>query len=123
MAQARGYDATHVTYIGHRGTKDWDLKPIIINGDWTFVTKNSIDFRGPANQPGTKGQYADVELHAGLICLNGPGTHRDLDLDGMIELFEAALDDLQADPDLINKVLEVTMADAGIDIVRYGLPA
>ncbi|MDW9770111.1 hypothetical protein GOA68_30465, partial [Sinorhizobium meliloti] len=22
------------------------LKPIILEGDWTFVTKNSVDFRG-----------------------------------------------------------------------------
>jgi hypothetical protein len=36
----------------------------------TFVTRNSIDFRGPSDAPGSKGQYADVAVHAGLICLN-----------------------------------------------------
>lgn len=123
MAQARGHDAAHVSYIGLKGTKDWHLKPIIIDGDWTFVTKNSVDFRGPADKPGSKGQYADVELHAGLICLNGPGTHRDLDLNAMIELFDVVLDELDTEPDLINKVLEVSLVDDDIVVRRYGLPA
>jgi hypothetical protein len=38
------------------GWKDWSLKTVILEGDWTFVTKNSIDFRGPAS----RGQYAGV---------------------------------------------------------------
>jgi hypothetical protein len=54
------------------GWKDWSLKTVILDGDWTFVTKNSIDFRGPASEPGSKGQYGDVAVHAGLICLNEP---------------------------------------------------
>jgi hypothetical protein len=32
----------------------------------------TVDFRGPITQPGSKGQYADVPLHAGLVCINGP---------------------------------------------------
>ena len=54
------------------GWKDWSLKAVILDGDWTFVTKNSMHFRDPANEPGSKGQYADVAIHVGLICLNGP---------------------------------------------------
>ena len=61
-----------MVWMGLSGRKDWELKPIILDGDWTFVTKNSVDFRGPASRPGSKGQYADVAFHAGLICLNGP---------------------------------------------------
>lgn len=34
------------------GKKDWELKLIILEGDWTFVTKNSVDFRGSRNKPG-----------------------------------------------------------------------
>jgi hypothetical protein len=64
------------------------------------VTKNSIDFRGPADAPGSKGQYADVAIHAGLICLNGPP---DMDLDMQIELFDQAIDELETDPDLVNQ--------------------
>jgi hypothetical protein len=41
---------------------------IIILGDYTLVTLNSIDFRGRgAASPG--GLYAKQEIHAGLICL------------------------------------------------------
>ncbi|WP_234705282.1 hypothetical protein [Sinorhizobium meliloti] len=42
------------------GLQDWELKPIILEGDWTFVTKNSVDFRGPKDKPGTKGQYPEA---------------------------------------------------------------
>jgi len=73
MAVARGYGETsHVVWMKLGGLKDWELKPIILDGDWTFVTKNSVDFRGPREKVGSKGQYADVAIHAGLICLNGP---------------------------------------------------
>jgi hypothetical protein len=48
--------------------------------------------RGPADNPGASGQFADVPLHAGLICIDGP--------DGMTaevqsELFEAVLDEIR----------------------------
>ena len=73
LAHARGHgESSHVVWLGRGGLKDWELKPLILQDDWTFVTKNSVDFRGPAGKPGSKGQYADVALHAGLICLNGP---------------------------------------------------
>lgn len=80
LAQRRDHaEASHVTWIGKRGWKDWQLKSVIIDGDWTFVTRNSIDFRGPRDAPGSKWQYAHVVVHAGLICLNGP-VGMDLDL-------------------------------------------
>ncbi len=73
MAIEKGHGETsHVVWMKMGGLKDWELTPIILEGDWTFVTKNSVDFRGPKDKPGTKGQYADVAIHAGLICLNGP---------------------------------------------------
>src|SRR3546814_13045023 len=77
-------------------------------GDWTFVTKNSVDFRGPRDKPGTKGQYADVAIHAGLICINGPPG---MDLDMQIELFEQALVELDADTYMANKVIEIPLDD------------
>ena len=40
------------------------VRKLILHGDWTFVTRNSIDFRGPRDAFGSKGQYADVALHA-----------------------------------------------------------
>jgi len=121
-AQERGHDqASHVTWIGKRGWKDWQLKQVILDGDWTFVTKNSIDFRGSADAPGSRGQYADVAIHAGLICLNGPPG---MDLDLQLELFEVALDELDHDDNLLNQVLEVNLEDPDeeIEIRRYRLP-
>jgi hypothetical protein len=80
LAQSRGHgESSHVVWLGKGDLKDWSLKTVNLEGDWTFVTKNSIDFRGPASEPGSRGQYADVAVHAGLICLNGP-EGMDLDL-------------------------------------------
>jgi hypothetical protein len=80
VARDRGFkQSSHVVWMGKAGWKDWGLKPFILDGDWTFVTWDSVDFRGPAEHPGTKGQYADVAIHAGLICMNGPaGMNLDL---------------------------------------------
>ncbi len=119
IARARGFEgSSHVTWVGQGGRKDWTLKPFILEGDWTFVTRNSVDFRGPQANPGSAGQYADVEIHAGLICLNGSA----LDLDLQIELFEQALLELADDPDLVNKVLEITLEDEALHVRRYELP-
>ena len=111
LARERGHpESTHVRWIGKGGAKDWELLPIILNGDWTFVTKNSVDFRGPAAAPGSKGEYRKATLHAGLICLNGPVG---MDLDMQLELFAVALDTLDANSDLINRVIEVTAESPG----------
>lgn len=98
LALERGFgESSHIVWIGRTGAKDWDLIPLIIDGDWTFVTRNSVDSRGAADRPGRKGQYARVDLHAGLICLNGPdGITRDV----QIELFEQALRELDAEDHL-----------------------
>lgn len=122
MALERGFpESSHIVWLKLTGKKDWELKPIILDGDWTFVTKNSVDFRGPRDKPGSKGQYADVAIHAGLVCLNGPPG---MDLDMQVELFDAALDALEEDVDLVNQVLEVTIQDDEIlRILRYALPA
>ena len=94
--------------------------PLILAGDWTFVTRNAVDFRGPAARPGTSGQYAGVSIHAGLICLDGPPG---LDLDMQLELLDQALDELATDGDLVNQVLEVTWEEAALRVRRYSLPA
>ena len=121
LARERGYgESTHIAWLGKSGWKDWSLKPVILDGDWTFVTQNAVDFRGPPASPGSKGQYADVTIHAGLICLNGPSTGMDLDM--IMELFEVALRALEQDGDLVNQVLEVTLEGDEIRILRYILP-
>ncbi len=122
MARERGHhEASHVVWIGSAGWKDWELKRIILEQDWVFVTRNSDDFRGPPHAPGTKGQYAGVDLHAGIICLNGPVG---VDLDWQRKLFEEVLDQLDSNGDLTNQVLEVTLDDdkAAINLIRYEMP-
>lgn len=47
MAIEKGHGETsHVVWMKMGGLKDWELKSIILEGDLTFVTKNSVDFRG-----------------------------------------------------------------------------
>jgi predicted nuclease of predicted toxin-antitoxin system len=60
-------EASHVAWIGKRGWKDRELKRIILDGDWVFVTRNSVDFRGSSKSPGSSGQYVGVPLHAGRL--------------------------------------------------------
>jgi hypothetical protein len=120
LAQQRGHgESSHIVWLGKSGWKDWSFKAVVLDGDWTFVTKNSMHFRGPANEPGSKGQYADVAIHAGLICLNGP---EGMDLDLQLELFEIALDEV-GNGDLVNEVLEIILGDNDeVRVLRYALP-
>jgi hypothetical protein len=121
LALDRGHvESTHVVWRGLAGRKDWELTPFILDGDWTFVTRNATDFRGPSESPGSKGQYADLPIHAGLVCLNGP---EGMDLALQLELFEHALQELATDEDLINQVLEITLDETDeLHILRYRLP-
>jgi hypothetical protein len=121
-ARHRGHaDATHVRWIGKRGWKDRDLSKIIVRGGYTFVTNNAVDFRGPAESRGSSGEHSRMELHAGLICLN---CTIGMDLNMQIELFDIALDEIQNDPDLYNKALEITYGSEADDfvVVRYEIP-
>jgi Domain of unknown function (DUF5615) len=120
-AQGRGFLCSHVNYIGKTGTKDWELKRTILEGDWTFVTNNSIDFRGPADKPGSAGEYADVRLHAGLVCIDAPSG---LDLSLQRQLFALILDELAKNGDLTNQLLEVAVKkDGKVELRRIALPA
>lgn len=122
MAIERGHwNSTSVKRRGLQGMPDWKLLPIVLAEDLTLVTKNSIDFRGPADAQGSKGLYAALDLHAGLICLNGPPG---MDLDMQRDLFAIALDKLAAlGDDLVNRVLDVTLESDGDVIIRlYDLP-
>jgi hypothetical protein len=72
LAIAAGYvNSTCVRDRGLRAVKDWELMSVIIQGDYTLVTLNSIDFRGRgAASPG--GLYAKQEIHAGLDAHSHP---------------------------------------------------
>ena len=122
MARERGHhEASHVVWIGKSGWKDWELKRFLLAEDWVLVTRNSEDFRGPRETPGSKGQYSNVSIHAGLICLNASVG---MDLALQRELFSEVLDELDTGADLTNQILEVTLEhdEAGIQIERYEYP-
>lgn len=54
QARAAGYaQSTCVRDMGWSGTKDWRLIELVTGGDYTLVTVNARDFRGP--RPGTQG--------------------------------------------------------------------
>lgn len=121
LARTRGYgESSHVVWLKRTGAKDWELVRFIAEYDWTLVTCNSFDFRGSAMRPGEKGLYSTMEIHAGLICLNGPdGMNRRTQL----ELFEHALGSLETAPDIVNQVLEISLQeDDTVCITRYALP-
>ncbi len=82
--------------------------------------EQKFDFRGTPSRPG-RGLYSTLDIHAGLICLNGPeGMNRALQL----ELFEHAIEALESSPDLVNQVLEVSLLpEDRISVIRYALPA
>lgn len=130
LARSRGYqESFHVSWLGKAGWKDWELKEMILEEDWTFVTRNSVDFRGPAERPGSAGQYQNVPIHAGLVCINGPAR---MSAKIQVELFGSVLDavqgstheELSSQADLINEVIEVNLAEEGgeFEILRYPLP-
>lgn len=62
--EARHPESSHVVWLGKAGWKDWDLIRFVVAGDWTFVTRNARDFRGP------RGLHGKQAVHAGLVCLN-----------------------------------------------------
>jgi len=107
VARDRGFvESSHVVWVGKAGWKDWELKAFILAGDWTFVTRNSVDFRGPAHDPGTGGEFVNVPLHAGLICINGPDG---VTAEVQCELFEGILDEIGSIQQLVNEVVEVDL--------------
>lgn len=119
IAEARGIECAHVAHRGWGGYKDWELMREVVAGDWTLVTNNAIDFRG---RDGTGGHHGKAELHAGLVCLGCGGG---MNLDIQRDLFEAALDEIVAPPDLVNKVVEVyaaTAEDDEFEVEIYDLP-
>ena len=120
QANAKGFVCAHVNHLGLTGLKDWELKATILGGDWTFITNNGTDFRGPAKTPGSSGVYAGISLHAGLICVDAPGG---LNLERQKRLFDLILSHLTDAGNLTNQVLEVVLsADGSVELSRYAIP-
>jgi hypothetical protein len=120
LAVARGYfTSTCVRDRGWTGKKDWELMSLIIEQDFTLVTKNNVDFRG-AHPPEAGGLYAGQQLHAGLICLDLAGNE---DKAEQTAIFALALDYLAGHGPLINQVLEIYVdGDGEVTATVYDLP-
>jgi len=120
VARAAGYEATCSRDRGLLGLQDWDLVKFVVAEDYTLVTSNAKDFRGQ-ERGRCGGLYAQVEIHAGLICLT---PRQGMALRLQKDLFAYALAALVEFPDLINRVLEVFEGEGGaVAIVSYELSA
>lgn len=108
-ARDRGYGADHVSWLALSGTADWDLMPIIIGRDLTFVTNNASDFRR---------LYRSEPIHAGLVIIV-----RNVRPALQQALFNALLDYLSDSAELVNEAIEVRLEKEDIQIDRYSLPA
>jgi hypothetical protein len=78
------------------------------DGDFVLVTNNASDFRE---------LYATQPLHAGLVILI-PVVGRDVQR----RLFKAALDDLAAIGEPVNRVLEVDLDGEEVTLTLYDWP-
>jgi predicted nuclease of predicted toxin-antitoxin system len=107
VAQAAGYVADHVNYLGLGGLKDWQLLPVIREREFTFVTNNGPDFLALISKE---------PLHPGIIIIV-PNVRPTLQR----ELFKAALDHIGA-RDLTNSVVEVKYVGDRIVCSEYSLP-
>jgi hypothetical protein len=120
QANDKGFVCSHVNHLGLMGRKDWELKATILDGDWTFITNNGVDFRGPAKHPGSQGVYADVSLHAGLVCVDASGG---LNMESQRRLFDLVLANIEDEGVLTNQVLQVTLSvDGSVELIRYAMP-
>jgi predicted nuclease of predicted toxin-antitoxin system len=109
VAHAKGFSATHVNHLGLGGAKDWDILKIVEKDEWVLVTNNAFEFRG---------RYNKIKNHPGVVFLVPSVT-----LTEQMDLFAGALDDVLADPDLINKALDVDFtSEKQVRIRRYALP-
>ena len=109
VAHGAGHEAHHVNYLGLASTNDHDLMPVVLEGDFIFVTNNAADFRR---------LYRGQPLHAGLVIIVpqlSPASQR--------QLFVAALDEIGADDGLLNEALEVLVEDGEVIFNRYVWPA
>ena len=108
-ARQHGSEAVHVNHLGMRTQSDWELLAIVAEQDWILVTNKAIEFRG---------RYREIELHPGVVFLV-PAVRRA----GQVRQFEAALQFIQADPDLVNRALDMTFGPDGTPVATlYDLP-
>lgn len=109
VAQARGYEAIHVNHRGLHQATDWEILDVIEKEEWVLVTNNAIEFRG---------RFRKLEVHPGVVFLI-PSAPRSV----QIELFHAALDEIDQDRDTVNTATDVFYEGQRIRVNRYALPS
>lgn len=108
VAHGAGHEAHHVNFLGLASTKDHDLMPRILEGDFVFVTNNAADFRR---------LYQAQAIHAGLVIIvpQTPPTQQRA-------LFLAAMEEIGPGNGLINEALEVLIDGDEVIFNRYEWP-
>lgn len=107
VAQRHGHESHHVNWLGLSGATDRVLMTRI-DGDFTFVTNDAVDFRR---------LYAQLEFHSGLIIVIPqvePSRQR--------ALFGSLLDTLNPDAVLVNEVIEISLDGENVVFTRYAFP-
>ena len=109
VAHGAGHEAHHVNFLGLASTKDHDLMPRILEGDFVFVTNNAADFRR---------LYQAQAIHAGLVIIvpQTPPTQQRA-------LFLAAMEEIGPGNGLTNEALEVLIDGDEVIFNRYEWPA
>jgi len=107
VAHGADFGATHVNHLGLSGKPDWELAERVVDGEFTFVTNNRVDFIR---------LFGKMELHAGLIVIIPnvvPFVQR--------ALFEAAIL-YMAGKELINSAIEVSLEGKTVKCIEYEIP-
>ena len=92
-ARARGFEATHVVWLGRASTADRDLAALALERDYVIVTNNARDFLR---------LFRRIELHPGLIVILP-----ELDAPRQRTFFTDVLDFVEAHPDIVNLVVTI----------------
>ena len=109
-ARARGYETMAVRDFGLLSARDWEILRLVEQNDWTLVTNNTGEFR--------RRYRRHVALHAGVVFLHGVAG-----LAAQVDAFEAALDDIELNPDVTNtEVLVEYLGPERYQVSRFDLP-
>ena len=92
-ARARGFDATHVVWLGRQSATDRTLAALALERDYVIVSNNARDFRKI---------YRRLEVHPGLLLILP-----DLRADMQRRYFLALLDFVEQQPDIVNQIVVI----------------
>ena len=85
-------------HLGLREWKDWNILEVVKRDHWVLITNNAIEFRS---------RYRTITNHPGVVFLL-PSVRRQRQL----QLFAAALDEVEIDPVLVNQAIAMLISRA-----------